>query len=47
MAFTYMYMWGGLAFFCQKTWRVAYTRVAAFTSEYGNALMCMVGIVDL
>ena len=26
---------GGLAFFCQKTWGVAYTRGAAYTSEYG------------
>ena len=27
---------GGLAFFCQKTWGVAYTRGAAYTSEYGS-----------
>ena len=29
---------GGLAFFCQKTWGVAYTRGAAYTSEYGTTL---------
>ena len=32
--------WGGLAFSCQKTWGVAYTRGADYTSEYG---MCGVG----
>ena len=34
--YLYFFEGGGLAFFCQKTWGVAYTRGAAYTSEYGS-----------